>query len=220
VFWKRKHVVDEFRHETELLTEEKKEALVLKNILPEKVIQEIKEKGSSSAETYPSVTVLHSDIVNFTKTTASFDPEFVISELNEIFTAFDEIAEKHNCMRVKTIGDAYVAVCGLPEQNSLHAENMVQCAEEYISYLEKKNKTAAVQWNVRVGLASGPVVAGVVGVRKYVYDIFGATVDKALRMEESCEAMCVMLSKETYALVKDKYPLGVDSDFLKVEKDD
>lgn len=204
VFWKRRHIVEEFRHEIELKTEQKKTESVLKNIFPEKVIQQMEATGFTNAEVYESVTVLYSDIVNFTEKTASRDPKFVIDELNEIFTAFDEISANYNCIRVKTIGDAYVAVCGIPEDDPDHAENIIRCAKDFIAYLEDRNKTSEVQWTVRIGVASGKVAAGVVGVRKFVYDIFGETVDRAVQIEQEGKTMSVTISKETYELVKDK----------------
>ena len=191
VFWKRKHIVEEFRHNKELKAQQSNTESVLKNIFPEKVINQMVATGSTNAEVYESVSVLYCDIVNFTEKAASLDPNFVIEELNEIFTAFDEISETYNCMRIKTVGDAYVAVCGIPEENSDHAENIVRCAQEFISYLEEKNKGAKVEWTIRLGVASGKIAAGVVGVKKYVYDIFGETVDRAIKTEESGEIMKV-----------------------------
>lgn len=204
VFWKRKHIVDEFNHELELKAEQTKTESVLKNIFPEKVIQQMEATGYTNAEVYESVTVLYSDIVNFTEKTASRDPKFVIDELNDIFTAFDEISESCNCIRVKTIGDAYVAVCGIPEEDPDHAGNIIRCAKDFIAYLEDKNKGSEVQWTIRIGVASGKVATGVVGIRKFVYDIFGETVDRAIKIEQEGKAMSVAISKETYELVKDK----------------
>ena len=204
VFWKRKHIVDEFKHDKELKAQQSNTESVLKNIFPEKVIQQMVATGATNAEVYESVSVLCCDIVNFTQKAASLDPNFVIEELNEIFTAFDEISEIYNCMRIKTVGDAYVAVCGIPEENPNHAENIVRCGKEFISYLEEKNKDAKVKWTIRVGVASGKVAAGVVGVKKYVYDIFGETVDRAVKTEESGEIMKVSVSPETDELLKGK----------------
>lgn len=106
VFWKRRHVVEDMKRKDMLDTQQKKTDELLKNILPENVIKQIRETGTSCAEEYSDVSVLHTDIVNFTKTTSDLDPEFVINELNEIFTAFDEITSRYGCMRIKTIGDA------------------------------------------------------------------------------------------------------------------
>ena len=204
VFWKRRHVVEDMKRKDMLDTQQKKTDELLKNILPENVIKQIRETGTSCAEEYSDVSVLHTDIVNFTKTTSDLDPEFVINELNEIFTAFDEITSRYGCMRIKTIGDAYVAVCGLPEPSENHAEKMISCAQEFISYMNTRNKTSKIKWAIRIGISSGNVIAGVIGIRKYVYDILGNTVDGALKIEENGESMSIAISEETYNLVKDK----------------
>ena len=204
VFWKRRHVVEDMKRKDMLDTQQKKTDELLKNILPENVIKQIRETGTSCAEEYSDVSVLHTDIVNFTKTTSDLDPEFVINELNEIFTAFDEITSRYGCMRIKTIGDAYVAVCGLPEPSENHAEKMISCAQEFISYMNTRNKTSKIKWAIRIGISSGNVIAGVIGIRKYVYDILGDTVDGAVKTEEKGESMSVAISEETYKLVKDK----------------
>lgn len=208
VFWKRRHVVEEMKRNDILDTQQKKTDALLRNILPENVIKQIRETGSSCAEEYSDVSVLHTDIVNFTKTTADMDPEVVINELNEIFTAFDYITGRYGCMRVKTIGDAYVAVCGLPEPTQNHAEKMISCAQDFISYLNARNQTSRIKWAIRIGISSGKVIAGVIGIRKYVYDILGDTVDGAMKTEEKGESMSIAISEETYNLVKDKVQIS------------
>ena len=204
VFWKRRHVVEEIKRNGILSTQQKKTDDLLRNILPDNVIKQIRESGRSCAEEYSDVSVLHTDIVNFTKTTSDMDPEFVINELNEIFTVFDEITSRYGCMRIKTIGDAYVAVCGLPEPSENHAEKMINCAQDFISFLNERNKTSKIKWAIRIGISSGNVIAGVIGIRKFVYDILGDTVDGALATEEKGESMSVAISEDTYNLVKDK----------------
>ena len=204
VFWKRRHVVEDMKRNAILSSQQEKTDELLRNILPENVIKQIRETGTSCAEEYSDVSVLHTDIVNFTKTTSDMDPEFVINELNEIFTAFDEITNRYGCMRVKTIGDAYVAVCGLPEPTENHAEKMINCAKDFISYLNKRNETSKIKWAIRIGISSGKVIAGVIGIRKFVYDILGDTVEGAVNTEEKGESMSVAISEETYNLVKDK----------------
>ena len=204
VFWKRRHVVEEMKRNDILSTQQKKTDELLRNILPENVIKQIRETGTSCAEEYSDVSVLHTDIVNFTKTTSELDPEFVINELNEIFTAFDAITVRYGCMRIKTIGDAYVAVCGLPEPSENHAEKIINCSQDFISFLNERNKTSKIKWAIRIGISSGKVIAGVIGIRKFVYDILGDTVDGAITTEEKGASMMVAISKETYNLVKDK----------------
>lgn len=211
VFWKRRHVVEDIKRNEILSNQQKKTDDLLRNILPDNIIKQIRETGSSCAEEYSDVSVLHTDIVNFTKTTSDMDPEFVINELNEIFTAFDEITKRYGCMRIKTIGDAYVAVCGLPEPSENHAEKMINCAQDFIAFLNERNKTSKIKWAIRIGISSGNVIAGVIGIRKFVYDILGDSVNEALATEEKGQSMSVTISEDTYNLVKDK---------IKIEKKD
>ncbi len=203
VFWKRHQVLAEFRREDLLYREQTKTENLLTNIFPSKVINQMKLMGASTAETFSNVTVFHSDIIDFTKTTSSLEPELVINELNEVFSAFDEITEKYECMRVKTIGDAYVAVCGIPEADGKHAEKMISCAQSIISYLNERNKKSPIKWKIRCGIASGSVIAGVVGLRRYIYDVFGNASEKALRIQEKGKPMLIAIDEETYSLVKD-----------------
>ncbi|MFC1853919.1 adenylate/guanylate cyclase domain-containing protein, partial [candidate division CSSED10-310 bacterium] len=154
---------------------------------------------------FSNVTVFFSDIVGFTKMSAKLEPKFLIDELNEIFTAFDVIIEKNQCERIKTIGDAYLAVCGLPLENGDHAENIVKAAIEILAYIKKRNKEAPVEWNIRIGIHTGKVIGGVVGIKKYIYDVFGDTINTASRVETNSEPMKINLSEITYSLVKDKF---------------
>ena len=186
------------------MEEEKSEALLL-NILPEKVMNELKEKGTSAPEQFNNVSILFTDIVNFTEASKNLEPEVLINELNDIFTTFDEIIDKNDCYRIKTIGDAYLAVCGLPVPDADHANKLLRCAKEFIEYLNNRNKTSAIKWQMRVGIHSGNVIAGIVGIKKYIYDVFGDAVNTASRMENISESMKINISEETYRLVKDNF---------------
>lgn len=178
---------------------------LLLNILPVKVVNDLKEKGSTQPEGFENVSVFFSDIVGFTKASATMDPDELISELNDMFTAFDDIFVRHECERIKTIGDAYMAVCGMPVRNEKHAENIVNAAVDVIRYLNERNATHQHKWNIRIGINSGRAVGGIVGVRKYLYDVFGDTVNTASRMESNSEVMRINVSENTYHLLKDKY---------------
>ena len=176
---------------------QKSEALLL-NVLPARVARELMEKGSCTPQCFPEVTVCFVDIVQFTAAAATLDPEILIGELNILFTAFDRIAEANQCERMKTIGDAYLCVCGIPEGNPNHTQAMADTALAMRDYLAERNRTAALQWQVRIGMHSGPVVGGIVGTKKYLYDIFGDTVNFAARLEELSVPMCINVSDEVH----------------------
>jgi class 3 adenylate cyclase len=137
--------------------------------------------------------------------TVSRDPNRLIAELNDIFTAFDRIVEQFGCERLKTIGDAYVAVSGLPEANPEHARNIARAALRFRHYLERRNATSEFEWTCRIGIHSGPVIGSVVGVQKYVYDIFGPGMNMAARLEQICEPMEILVSDETHAQIVSEF---------------
>jgi class 3 adenylate cyclase len=129
----------------------------------------------------------------------------LIEELNDMFTVFDNIMEKNRCERVKTIGDAYLAVCGMSERNENHADHMITSAKEILRYMEERNARSEIQWKIRIGIHSGKIVGGVVGVKKYIYDIFGDTINTASRMESTSAPMKINVSQATYQIVKDRF---------------
>lgn len=186
------------------IEKEKSDKLLL-NILPSKVAEELKEGGKCVPQYFDNVTLFFSDFVNFTPRAATMEPAVLIENLNEMFTAFDEIMEKHNCERIKTIGDAYLAVCGIPDENSNHANNIIDAAIEIKDYLIKREAESIDPWKVRIGIHSGAVVGGIVGTKKYIYDIFGDSVNTASRMEINSEPMKINISEATWSLVKDNY---------------
>ncbi len=186
------------RHEIERL---------LESILPRKVIKDLREKGESTPELFKSVTILFSDIVGFTEMTSLMPPAFLIDELNEVYTRFDEIVEEMQCERIKTVGDAYIAACGMPQPNSDHAKNAVVAALKFMEFLSHRNEKVRAEgkgheWEVRIGLHSGEAVGGIVGTTKYVYDIFGDAVNTASRVQSTCEPSRVAVSQSTYELLK------------------
>jgi class 3 adenylate cyclase len=178
---------------------------LLLNILPVRVANDLKEKGRTEPQIFCDVTVFFSDIVGFTRQSSKFAPQHLIDELNELFTAFDLIIEENKCERIKTIGDAYLAVCGMPAPDPDHASRMMNASIGIINYLEERNKKSEVKWQVRIGLHSGEVVGGVVGIKKYIYDVFGDTINTASRMESNSEPMQINVSEATYNILKDKY---------------
>jgi class 3 adenylate cyclase/CheY-like chemotaxis protein len=183
---------------------EKSEGL-LSNILPEKIVRHLKNQGKVEPEYYQNVSVLFSDIVNFTELSSMMHPKLLISELNDIFTNFDDIMEEHYCERIKTIGDAYLAVCGMPDENPLHAAYIVKAALSMMDYLIWRNEVNQFRWHIRIGIHSGEVIGSIVGIRKYIYDIFGDAVNTASRCQSNSQTMRINISETTYHLVKDLF---------------
>jgi class 3 adenylate cyclase len=198
---------DELAKRNDIITKEKEKSdKLLLNILPVRVANDLKETGKTELEAFDNVTVFFSDIVGFTKISSQLERPVLINELNSIFTAFDNLIEQHQCERIKTIGDAYLAVCGMPERNPNHAENIINVAIDIIEYLTKRNQNiGSIQWKVRIGIHTGKVIGGVVGVKKYIYDVFGETINIASKIESHSEPMRINISETTYQIVKDKF---------------
>ncbi|TNE52028.1 MAG: hypothetical protein EP344_15930 [Bacteroidetes bacterium] len=195
-----------FMHQKTIEREKKKSDRLLLNILPESVADDLKLNGKTIPREFDNVTVFFSDIVDFTKLSTNLEPAELINILNELFTAFDNIMEKYDCERIKTIGDAYLAVCGMPKADQNHACNIAQAAVEIVRYCKARNRTHTVKLNIRIGIHTGKVVGGVVGVKKYIYDIFGSTINIASRMETHSEPMRINISEASYLLLKDTFP--------------
>jgi len=193
------------KQKEELIAEKQKSDSLLLNILPQKIADELKEFGETKPELYKNITVLYSDIVDFTKKTLEMPPSVLLNELNDLTKSFDVIMENNYCEKIKTVGDAYVAVCGLPEPNSNHAENVLNAAQDIIDFLNQRNRDSLYKWEVRIGIDTGDVMGGIIGTKKYVFDIFGDPVNTASRLEHNSETMRIHLSERTFKLVKDKF---------------
>lgn len=182
---------------------------LLLNILPESTAKELKAHGKTKARSYEAVTVLFTDFKSFTQATETMSAEILVNLLDHCYRAFDEIIHKHGIEKIKTIGDAYMCAGGLPEPNTTHALNVINAALEMQHFMRQLNKERAAQGQsvlpMRVGIHTGPVVAGVVGSKKFAYDIWGDAVNLAARMESSGEINRVNISEATYALVKDHF---------------
>ncbi len=189
----------------ELQNERRKSEELLKVLLPNNVIHDLMHEGRHRPMVYENVSILFSDFVGFTKITSRLDPEFLIAELNELYGRFDEICEEHGCTRIKTIGDAYLATCGLLEDESSHADRLVHAGLDFISFLSDRNRGAKQAWTCRMGINSGRVVAGIVGKTRFIYDIFGDDVNIASRIEGVAEEMTLMASYKTAAMLSDKF---------------
>ncbi len=179
---------------------------LLLNILPAEVAEELKAKGTADAKLFDNVTVLFTDFKSFTTVSEQLSPQELVNELHACFKAFDEICTKNSIEKIKTIGDAYLAVCGLPLADEKHAENVVHAALEIREFMANRSKElGAKTFEIRIGINSGSVVAGIVGVKKFAYDIWGDTVNTAARMEQHSEAGKINISETTHALVKDQF---------------
>jgi class 3 adenylate cyclase len=184
------------------------ESLLL-NILPFEVAAELQSEGHSSPRYYESVSVMFTDFVSFSKIAESLTPQRIVEELNEFFTEMDEIIEKYNLEKIKTIGDSYMCAGGIPTANTTHPIDMVRAGLDIVDYLKKKNQARAdigmPKWEIRIGINTGSLVAGVVGKKKYAYDIWGNTVNIASRMESNGEPGMLNISSDTYELIKDQF---------------
>lgn len=182
---------------------------LLLNILPAEVAEELQKSGTATPHYYEKVSVLFTDFKSFTKLSESLSPQEIISELNACFMAFDDIIEKYKLEKIKTIGDSYMCAGGIPTPDDNHFINIVKASLEIQRYITDRNKKRMEinmpPWDVRIGINTGPIVAGVVGKKKYAYDVWGSTVNIASRMESNGEAGRVNISAATYELVKDKY---------------
>lgn len=181
---------------------------LLHNILPAETAKELKLNGKVNAVKFDQVTVLFTDFVEFTKVAEQVEPEQLVKSLDYYFKEFDEITSKYGLEKIKTVGDSYMCACGLPTPNPAHARNVIMAAREMIALV--RNEMNALDglshFEVRVGVHTGPVVAGIVGIKKWQYDIWGDTVNIASRMESMSKPGRINLSETTYLEIKDEFP--------------
>lgn len=178
---------------------------LLCNILPAEVAEELKAKGSAEARQYEEVTVMFTDFEDFTIISEHLSPKQLVADIHSYFEAFDKIISKYKIEKIKTIGDSYMCAGGLPVANSTHALDVVHAAWELQDYMNRCKKDGKSLYNIRIGIHTGPVVAGIVGVMKFAYDIWGDTVNTASRLETAGEAGKINISGATYVLVKDHF---------------
>ena len=189
------HRLEEERHRAEGL---------LLNILPGEVAQELESKGLVSPKYFEDVTVMFTDFVGFTTSAEKLAAEELVALLNDYFTAFDKITKKYGVEKMKTVGDSYMCIGGLPVRSPSHPVDMILAALEMVRYVaEKPRGDVPVEWGMRVGIHTGPVVAGVVGTLKFAFDVWGDTVNFSSRMESSGVPNRVNISERTHARVKD-----------------
>ncbi len=187
---------------------ERSEKLLL-NILPHETAEELKEKGSATPKHYDMVSVLFTDFKGFTTIAEKLTPQQLVEELNQCFMEFDKIIDRNNLEKIKTIGDAYMCAGGIPVANETNPVDIVKAGLEIKAYMEKLKSDREAQgkdyWELRIGIHTGPVIAGVVGKNKFAYDIWGDAVNTASRMESSGIPGQVNISGTTYELVKDHF---------------
>lgn len=193
----------------EIENEKERSEELLLNILPKYIAQELKENAKVQTRRFDECTVLFTDFINFSRISQKLTPEELISALDECFKAFDEIISGHNVEKIKTIGDAYMCAAGVPISNKSHATDAVRAAIEMVEFLDKWNAQREAdgkeRFDARIGIHTGPIIAGVVGVKKFAYDIWGNTVNIAARMESQSQAQKINISQSTYDLIKDEY---------------
>lgn len=190
-----------------LVAEREKSQRLLLNILPEAIAERLKEDEGTIAENFAEVSILFADLVNFTQLSTEVPPVEMVKLLNEIFSAFDSLAEKHGLEKIKTIGDAYMAVAGLPEPRSDHAIAIADMALDMQRVIEQFNQQYQQPFSIRIGINTGSVVAGVIGTKKFIYDLWGDAVNTASRMESHGIPNRIQVSSETYKRLCDRYDL-------------
>lgn len=189
--------------------EKKRSEDLLLNILPVEISEELKQFGKTKARSFEMASVLFADIKGFTSISEQLSATEIVSGIDEYFELFDTLMDKYNIEKIKTIGDAYLCVCGIPVPVEDHAIYLILAAKEFIEGVKKIRKSRTKRklhsFDFRIGIHSGPLVAGVVGTKKFAYDIWGDTVNTASRMEQNSEANRINVSEATYQLIKNKF---------------
>ncbi|WP_462317116.1 adenylate/guanylate cyclase domain-containing protein [Marinilabilia sp.] len=186
----------------QLEQEQKKTHQILKNILPAEIVKSLKTGVVIQPRPYKNVTILLADLVNFTEKATRMSPRKLLDELRIIFTKFDEISQKHNCVRIKTIGDAYMAASGMFSNSREHALRAAKAANEMRDFIHNRNLENGIQWEVRIGLNSGEIIAGFISEHNLSYDIFGDNVNIAARMQTHSGPMQINISESTKKLLE------------------
>jgi adenylate cyclase len=189
----------------QLQNEQERSEHLLLNIFPQSIVELLKHDPCTIADSFEAVSVLFADIVGFTEISSQKSPTQLIEILNAIFSEFDHLTDRHGLEKIKTIGDAYMVVGGLPTPREDHAEAIAEMALDMQREIAQFNRESGEAFSIRVGINSGPVIAGVIGLKKFSYDLWGDTVNLASRMESHGLAGCIQVTSMTRDLLKDKY---------------
>jgi PAS domain S-box-containing protein len=198
-------ISDRIKAEQSLRLEQNKSERLLLNILPKPIVKQLKQFQGSLAQQFTEATILFADIVGFTPLSAQMPPLELLNLLNQIFSAFDQLAEKHGVEKIKTIGDAYMVAGGLPVPQENHAEAIAQMALDMQQAIGQFKTQQGESFQIRIGINTGPVVAGVIGIKKFSYDLWGDAVNVASRMESSGLPGRIQVTAATKERLQDKY---------------
>jgi len=196
---------ERLRAQQEAARERERAEQLLLNILPGSIARRLQEGEGLIADHFPEATVLFADIVGFTELSAGIAPQAVVGMLNQIFSSFDQLASDHGLEKIKTIGDAYMVVGGVPVPRADHTEAVVEMALQMIEQCAAMNRHAALPVTMRIGINTGPVVAGVIGIKKFIYDLWGDTVNLASRMESHGVSGQIQVTEAVYERLRGKY---------------
>ncbi|SMO74434.1 Adenylate cyclase, class 3 [Saccharicrinis carchari] len=198
--------VKKLNHQADVIREsQNKVNEIISGLLPKKIIDELTVSGESRPKKYREASVLFVDLVDFTKKSTTLAPKILIDELTQIFNAFDSIIKKNGCTRIKTMGDGYLAVSGIPTPHKQHAVKLIQTAIDMRAYLSQRNESNAVKWELKIGIDSGEVIGSILGTNNFLFDIFGDTVNTAARMEKTCAPNQINIGMRTYLSTRDKF---------------
>ncbi|NET61746.1 MAG: response regulator [Symploca sp. SIO2E6] len=207
VIWVARDITARKQAELDLRLAQQKSETLLLNILPKKIVEQLQQNTSAIAEQFDDVTILFADLVGFTPLSARMTPIALVNLLNQIFSSFDQLSQQHGLEKIKTIGDAYMAAAGLPVPKEDHAEAIAEMALDMQQTIRQFQGSGGEMFQIRIGINTGPVVAGVIGTQKFIYDLWGDTVNVASRMESQGKPGCIQLTATTYERLRDKYLL-------------